>query len=99
MLLLLAHCGASTGSIGAMLSKTNDDGRVWVRFVPRDMEAAKAGLEPDDEVLLVDGLDARKMNPEQLHQALIGPIGSSVSLTIRHAGEIRRLSIKRGELK
>lgn len=82
-----------------MLSKTHDDGRVMVRHVPRDMEASKSGLEPDDEVLLVDGLDARKMTAEQLHEALIGPIGTSVNLTIRRGGEIRRLAVKRGPLK
>jgi len=98
-LMLLAACGPSTGSIGAMLSKNHVDGRVVVRHVPRDMEAARAGLEPDDEVLLVDGQDARKMTAEQIHQALIGPIGSSVSVTVRRGGEILRLSIKRGALK
>jgi carboxyl-terminal processing protease len=99
LLAMGSSCGPGTGSIGSMLGKQHDGGRVLVRQVPDDMEAARAGLKPGDEVLFVDGRDARAMTAEQLHQALIGPVGTTVEMTVEREGKIMRLKVKRGPLK
>ncbi len=92
-------CGPGMGSIGAMLSKNHTDGRVTVRQVPKDMEAAQAGLEPGDEILFIEGRDARAMTAKEVHEALVGPVGTTVNLTVLRGGEVVRLGVRRGQLK
>jgi carboxyl-terminal processing protease len=99
LLVLLAGCGAPAGSIGAMLSKSHTDGRVLVREVPSDMEAARSGLRPGDEVLFIDGRDVRRLSAAEVHEALVGPIGSDVSLTVARGSQVVRLRVRRGALR
>jgi len=96
---ILIGCGPGMGSIGAMLGKNHDTGRVTVREVPPDMEGARAGLRPGDQILLIDGRDARHMSAEDIHDALIGPIGSKVALTVERDGRIVRVEVRRGPLR
>ena len=98
-LVALAGCGACMGSIGAMLGKSHADGRVTVKDVPQGMEAAKAGLQPGDEILTIDGRDARRMKAEEVHEALVGTIGTTVDLTVLRGGEVIRMRVVRGPLK
>jgi carboxyl-terminal processing protease len=95
----LMSCGASQGSIGAVLGKRHADGRVVVHDVPGGMEGAKAGLIAGDEILTIDGRDARRMTAQEVHEALVGPIGSTVDLTILRDGEVLRLQVRRGPLR
>lgn len=87
------------GSIGAILGKNHATGRVTVREVPPDMGSARAGLRPGDQLLLIDGRDVRSMTAEQIHEALVGPIGSKVALTVERDGRILRLEVLRERLK
>jgi C-terminal processing protease CtpA/Prc len=87
------------GSIGAMLGKQHATGELVVREVPRDMEADRAGLRPGDHILLINGRDARHMTADEVHDALVGPIGSAVDLTIERDGRVLRLRVRRGALK
>lgn len=95
----LAACGPGAGSIGAMLAKQRSDGKVLVRSVPADMESAKAGLEAGDEVLSIDGRDARTMSAQEIHEALVGEVGTTVHLTVARRGTVVRVQVKRGRLK
>ena len=97
--LMTFGCAMGQGSIGAKLVKNNDTGRVQVREVPADMYAWHAGLRPDDELLRIDGRDVRTMTPEQIHEALVGPIGSSVHLTVMRDGAVIEVTVRRGPLK
>lgn len=99
VLAMLVGCGPGMGSIGALLTKQHADGRVFVRQVPTDMMAAQAGLEPGDEVLSIEGKDARAMSAQDVHEALVGPIGTPVALTIVRAGQVLRITVRRGPLK
>jgi len=98
-LVLAAGCGSSLGSIGAILGKGHADGRVVVREVPEGMEASRAGLQPGDQVLSIDGRDARRMTAEQVHEALVGPVGTTVDLTVVRGDEVLRLRVRRGPLR
>jgi carboxyl-terminal processing protease len=89
-----ASCAARVGTIGAVLSQAND-GRLFVREVPEDLAAARAGLRAGDEVLLIDGHDARAMTPRAVHAALGGDIGETVRLTLVRDGRIVRVALKR----
>ena len=55
----------------------------------------RAGLEPGDEILLIDGRDARALGPHGVHQALSGNVGDPVKLTLVRRGEIVRVTLAR----
>lgn len=97
--LIALGCAARKGSIGAVLAKSHDDGKLTVRDVPTGLAAARAGLEPGDEVLSIDGRDPRPMTPEQIHLALEGDVGSRVRVTVLRRGRIERLEIERAPLR
>jgi C-terminal processing protease CtpA/Prc len=92
-------CGPTEGSIGALLGKSHRSGQVIVRETPRDMTAWKAGLRPGDELLSIDGRDVRYMTAQQIHEALVGPVHSTVRLTVLRDGSVVRLAVERGALK
>jgi S1-C subfamily serine protease len=94
-----AACGNGwTGSIGAILAKNNQTGRVFVREVPADMGAARAGLQIDDELLAVDGRPVATMTSDDLHMVLSGKVGSRVRLKVLHDGVTREVWVERGPL-
>jgi C-terminal processing protease CtpA/Prc len=89
-----AACGASKGTIGAVLAR-DPDGRLYVREVPDGLGADRAGIEPGDEILLIDGRDARALGPRGVHEALSGTVGEPVKLTLVRRGEVLRVTVKR----
>lgn len=93
---VVTGCAAKGGLIGAIIAQKHSTGRVFVREVPSGMEAARAGVRVDDEVLLIDGRDVRLMTSEQVHEALSGPIGTQAALTLRRGESIVRVKVKRG---
>ncbi len=92
--LALAHCGPSKGTIGAVLSRS-PDGRLFVREVPAGLAAEKGGVEAGDEILLIDGRDARALGPKGVHEALSGNVGERVKLTLVRRGEVVRVTLSR----
>ena len=93
-------CGSGwKGGIGAVLAQDNLTKRVYVRDVPADMAAAKAGLEMDDEVLAIDETLVAGMTPEQVHGALAGSVGAKVTLTLARRGGRVKIVIERGPLR
>lgn len=93
-LTLPAGCAAGSGTIGAVLGQ-DPDGRLFVRETPEDLAAARGGIRPGDEILLIDGRDARAMTPRAVHTALTGEVGETVRLTLVRDGRIVRVSLKR----
>jgi C-terminal processing protease CtpA/Prc len=82
--LLAAGCAATWGgSIGAVLTRNNETGKVTVREAPEGKGAAKAGLVPGDELIAIEGHEVRNLSAEQVHAALEGPVGSKVKLTVQ----------------
>jgi len=99
-LALVAACGSSwNGSVGAVLGKDNADGRVYVRDVPPDMAAAKAGVQVGDELVMVDGAPVRAMSPDNIHKALAGKVGTRVKVTLLRNGQTLELVVERGPLR
>ena len=97
-LVLVASCASRPGSIGAVLAQAHTDGRVTIRETPPGYPAARAGVTPGDEVLLIDGRDVRGMSPQAIHQALEGDVGSTVQLTLLRRGKVERVAMKRAPL-
>jgi C-terminal processing protease CtpA/Prc len=78
-----------------VLSQTRSDGKLTVREVPPGYAARRAGILPGDEILLIDGRDVRNLSPDQVHQLLLGEVGSTVHLTVLRRGKVERIAVER----
>ena len=94
---VLGACGADRGTIGALIAQTPDQ-QLVLRDVPPNLAAAKAGLQPGDEILLIDGRDVRELNERGVHQALAGNVGDPVKLTLLRDGRVLRVTLRRTPL-
>jgi C-terminal processing protease CtpA/Prc len=90
----LSACTPAHGTVGAVLGQ-RPDGRLFVREAPPELAAAKHGLEPDDEILLVDGKDVRAMDEATLQRTLAGDVGTPVKITAVRGDEIVRVTLRR----
>ncbi len=99
LLLLAAGCGASAGSIGAVLGRDNESQALYVRDVPRGLAAEQAGLSPGDEILMIDGVYVRDLSSTQIRDRLRGAVGSTVELTVVRGRDVRRVRVVRSELQ
>ncbi|HEX6547803.1 MAG TPA: S41 family peptidase [Candidatus Dormibacteraeota bacterium] len=87
------YAGRHTGVIGIYVSFQGDH-PVISGLVPGS-PAAASGLRTGDEILSIDGRDARGLS-EQAASALIrGPIGTSVSMVVDRAGQSLTFNIQR----
>ncbi|HLO30182.1 MAG TPA: S41 family peptidase [Anaerolineales bacterium] len=53
--------------------------------------ADKAGLKPGDKIIAIDGKDMTGTAPEQVRLKVLGPKGSTVTLTVSRAGQAEPL--------
>jgi C-terminal processing protease CtpA/Prc len=87
-------CTPQRGTIGAVLAQGADQ-RLYVREVPADLAAARSGVQIGDEILLIDGTDARALGTRGVHEALSGNVGDPVKLTLIREGRVVRVTLKR----
>jgi C-terminal processing protease CtpA/Prc len=93
----LPACADSRGTIGAVMAQDDQSGRLFVREVPPNLAAARAGIKAGDEILLVDGVDVRAMDTKQIHRALEGDIDTTVKLTVVRGDGVLRVTLRRTE--
>jgi C-terminal processing protease CtpA/Prc len=96
-LLLALQCGPQHGTIGALLAQ-RPDGTIVVRDAPPNLAAAQNGIEPGDELLLIDGRDVRPMTPKELHRVLSGSVGEPVKLTLVRGDRVIRVHLRRSPI-
>ncbi len=73
---------AFTGIGILLLSK---DGKFYARLVFSGSPAQRAGLQPFDRILAIDGVSTEGMTTEQVSSRIRGPQGTTVTLTVRRA--------------
>lgn len=95
---LALGCATTQGTIGAVLAQQSD-GRLIVHEVPSGLAAAKAGLQAGDEILLIDGIDVRRLDDKSLRRTLAGEVGSPVKLTVVRGEEVIRVTLRRTPAK
>lgn len=66
--------------------------------MPPGQGAERAGLEIDDEILMIDGKDVRAMSQDEVRRAVRGDVGSTLTVTILRNGEKRDVKITRTPL-
>ena len=96
---LWCGCGEATGSIGAVLGRDNQTKAVHVREAPPGMAAARAGLLPGDEVVMIEGYYVQDLTPKQIQSLLRGDPGTKVELTVVRNGQVRRVQLTRTPLR
>lgn len=87
-------CGPGRGTIGAVLGQA-PDGTLTVREAPPGLAASRAGLQPDDVILLINGRDVRILSSAQIHEALSGSVGEPVNLTVERGDQVLRVTVQR----
>lgn len=75
---------AFTGIGILLLSK---DGKFYARLVFSGSPAQRAGLQPFDRIVAIDGVSTEGMTTEQVSGRIRGPQGTSVTLTIQRPGQ------------
>jgi carboxyl-terminal processing protease len=80
-----------------VIAQDGDTGRLFLREVPPGLAAGQAKLKPGDEILLIDGLDVRRLDPKQINAALSGDVDSTVKLTLIRGEQVLRVTLKRTE--
>jgi C-terminal processing protease CtpA/Prc len=87
------------GSVGAVFGRDRETRALVVREAPSGGGAEKAGIEPGDEVVMIDGFYVKDLNAKEIRQKLRGEVGTTVRLTIvRGADEVRHVEVRRGAL-
>lgn len=73
----------------------NEEGYPLIMEVQKNSPAESAGLKPEDVILSVDGEDILTMDYEEAINRIKGEENTKVTLTIRHDGEEKEVSIIR----
>ncbi|OHV09015.1 peptidase S41 [Kushneria phosphatilytica] len=84
--------------IGIQIGEEN--GQLTIIAPIDDTPAARAGLQPHDRILAIDGTPTEGMSLEESVDRLRGEAGTSVTLTIRHEGatQPREVTLERAEI-
>lgn len=89
---------APFGGIGIVM-RTGSDGRPALMRVLNGGPADAAGLAVDDVIREINGVATDKMTPEQARDALRGPAGTTVELSVHRAGKAHTRVIRRQVIK
>jgi len=85
----------TNGWIGAQFVRDNDTRTVEVRQVREGFPASEAGVEPGDEVVMIDGVYVRGLSAEELKGKIHGANGTSIALTLGRGNRILHVEVKR----
>jgi membrane-associated protease RseP (regulator of RpoE activity) len=88
---------ATTGGVAVTLGETAPPVEVMVVSVVEGSEAERAGLEPGDRLVAVDGVPVADMKGAR--KALGGPVGDDALLAVRRGGADRTVRVAREPIR
>jgi carboxyl-terminal processing protease len=91
------YAGRHQGMIG--ISVNFAGGYPVVSGVLPSSPALKAGLETDDVILRIDGVDARGISQDRASTLIRGPAGSTVTLHVRRADGEHDIPVRRADFQ
>ena len=92
---LLAGCGAPSWAGGIHAQLARSERAVRVVEVPEGGPAARAGLRPEDLVIAIDARPVAGLSALEVHELLLGEVGSTVELEIERDGSRQTLRVER----
>jgi C-terminal processing protease CtpA/Prc len=96
--LVLLGCGGGSGgfgTVGAVFGRDNETRDLYVREVVEGQGAEEAGLSPGDQVVMIDGVFVRDLDPAAIRARLRGEVGTTVALTVVHGERVLRVRVQR----
>src|SRR5699024_8558429 len=89
---------SSFEGIGAKVSMVND--KVTIISPIKDSPAEKAGLQPNDQIIKIDGNSIKDLNLNEAVMKIRGEKGTKVALSIKREGspDLLNVKVKRGEI-
>ncbi len=96
--LVLPGCGGGPGpiaTVGAVFGRDNDTRDLYVREVAEGLGAEEAGLSPGDQIVMIDGVFVRDLDPPAIRARLRGEVGTTVALTVIHGERVLHLHVPR----
>ncbi|MEW6084777.1 MAG: S41 family peptidase [Chloroflexota bacterium] len=79
---------ALSGEYEGIGAYVDTDGEYLTIISPIEGSPAEAaGLRPGDQIIAIDGVDMTGTTPEQARQKVLGPAGTTVTLTVTREGE------------
>jgi C-terminal processing protease CtpA/Prc len=95
--LLLPGCGGPAGvaTVGAVFGRDNDTRDLYVREVAEGLGAEEAGLAPGDQIVMIDGVFVRDLDPPAIRAKLRGEVGTEVALTVVHGERVLHVRVQR----
>lgn len=83
---------ALSGEYEGIGAYVDTDGEYLTIISPIEGSPAQAaGLKPGDQIIAIDGVDMTGTTPEQARQKVLGPAGTTVTLTVTREGEAESL--------
>ena len=83
------------GSVDAVFKYRSSEGTTLVHEIRPDSFSKEAGLKPDDVLLAVDNKSVRGASYYEVREALRGPVGTTVILTVQRGEEILDVPVER----
>ena len=97
--ILTIGCAASynqwEGSLDAQFAYRESEGIIFVHEVKPDTFSQEAGLKPGDLLIAIDKQEMKGATLKQFLNALRGPVGTTVVLTIQRGEETFDLPVER----
>ena len=85
------------GGIGSMIRSI--DGDVYISEPYEGFPAFKSGLKAGDKLLMIDGVNLKGKDQEEISKMLKGQSGTQLEVTIERFGAIEKVMLKREEIK
>jgi S1-C subfamily serine protease len=92
---ILAACGRPTWAGGIHANLAWSPRGVRVVEVPDGGAAFQAGLQPEDRLVLVDGRPVAGLSGAQVHELLMGEVGTHVELVVLRDEQPVKLRVER----
>ena len=88
-----AEASSLAGEYEGIGAYVDTDGEYLTIISPIEGSPAEAaGLRPGDQITAIDGNDMTGVNPEEARQKVLGPSGTTVTLTVAREGESEPLT-------
>ena len=85
------------GGIGSLIRSV--DGEIYISEPYEGFPAFKSGLKAGDKLIMINGVEVKGKDQEEISKMLKGQSGTELEVTFERFGEIKQTKLKREEIK